>query len=115
MRVYGEPLMRNEVIRHLQAIFRDTPLEIVAGVLLRYPHLDDSARKILGSYNEFVGILADDRDREHLDRLRESDADDDRIFQRARGLSHDFRDALLEFFFDEDSGMCDLTRIYGVF
>jgi predicted nucleotidyltransferase len=114
-RVYGEPRARNEVIEHLQAIFRETPLENVAGVLLRYPHLDDSARKILGSYNEFVGMLADDHHRNHLDKLRESDADDDTTFQKARGFSHDFRDGVLELFFDEDSGMCDLTKTYGVF
>ena len=60
-------------------------------------------------------MLADDRQRKHLDELREGDADVDRTFRKARGLSHDFRDGLLEFFFDEDSGMCDLTKIYGVF
>lgn len=60
-RVYGDPAMRNEVIEHLQAIFVNTPLEIVAGVLLRYPHLDSSVRKILGSYDEFVSMLANDR------------------------------------------------------
>jgi hypothetical protein len=38
-----------------------------------------------------------------------------RAFQRARELSHDFRDGVQELFFDEDSGMCDLTKIYGVF
>jgi hypothetical protein len=74
-----------------------------------------SARKILGSYNEFVGMLTDDRQRKHLDKLQESEADGDKTFQKARELSHDFRDGVLEFFFDEDSGMCDLTRIYGVF
>jgi len=115
LKVYGDPGMRNEVIEQLQAVFRDTPLEIVAGVLLRYPHLDGSAKKILGPYNDFVGMLADDQQREHLDKLPESEADDDEIFQKAREFSHDFRDGVLEFFFDKDSGMGDLTRIYGVF
>jgi hypothetical protein len=74
LRVYSDPAMRNEVIEHLQAIFRDAPLAIVAGVLLRYPHLDGSAQKILGSYNEFVGMLADEQRRKQLEDLKEGDA-----------------------------------------
>jgi hypothetical protein len=115
LKVYSDPGMKSEVIEHLQSIFRETPLEIAAGILLRYPHLDGSARKILGAYNEFVGILADDQQRSRLDNLKESEADDDKIYQHARHLSHEFRDGVLEFFFDEASGMCDLTKIYGVF
>jgi len=113
--VYGDPGMKSEVIERLQLIFRKTPLEIVAGVLLRYPHLDDSARKILGSYDEFIGILADDRQRTRLDELQEHEVESDEIFQRARRLSHCFRDGLLEFFFDGQSDMSDLTKNYGVF
>ena len=114
-RVYGDSRRESEVIERLQSTFEETPLEIVAGVLLRYPHLDESARKILGAYDEFLGILADDTQRRRLDTLREEEADNDEIFQRARQVSHDFRQGLLEFFFDEQSGMNDLTRNYGVF
>lgn len=115
LRVYGDPRRKGEVIERLQSIFQETPLEILAGALLRYPHLDESARKILQAYDEFVGILADDTQRKHLDKLGEEEAENDEIFQRARGVSHDFRDGLLELFFDEQSGMNDLTRNYGVF
>jgi hypothetical protein len=114
-RLYGDPDMKSEVIRQLQTIFRDTPLEIVAGFLLRYPHLDASAKKIIEPYNEFLGMLADADQRRHLDELQESEADDDKTFRKARELSHVFRDGVLELFFDKDSGMCHLTRIYGVF
>lgn len=96
-------------------IFRDTPLEITEGILLQYPHLDDSARKILGSYNEFVGTLSDVRQRHCLDNLKEDEAGDDNTYQDAREISHEFRDGVLEFFFDEASGMCGLTETYGVF
>jgi hypothetical protein len=113
--VYGNPGIKNEVIGRLQSIFRGTPLEIVAGVLLRYPHLDGAATKILGAYNEFVGILADDQQRKRLDTIGEDEAEDDETYQNARGLSHQFRDGLLEFFFDDRSGMSELTRNYGVF
>jgi len=75
LKVYSDPGMKSEVIEHLQSIFRESPLEIAAGILLRYPHLDGSARKILGAYNEFVGILADDQQRSRLDNLKENEAE----------------------------------------
>ena len=91
------------------------PLEIIAEVLLRYGHLKDAARQIFDSYDEFLGILADEDSRRHLDTLMESNADDDEIYQRARRLSHSFRDGLLAFFFDPKSEMDVLTKTYGVF
>jgi predicted nucleotidyltransferase len=114
-RVYGGSGAKSEVIEGLQRVFRQTPLEIVAGVLLRYPHLEGAANKIFGSYNEFVGMLADDDQRKRLDEIQEEDAEGDKTFQNARRLSHDFRNGLLEFFFDEQSGMDSLTKNYGVF
>jgi hypothetical protein len=56
-KIFGDSNRRQEVIEHLETIFRLTPLEIVASVLTRYPHLDGTAKKILNSYDEFVGIL----------------------------------------------------------
>jgi len=48
----------------------------------------------MGSYNEFLGILADNDKRKHLEALSEAVADTDEIYQRARTLSHQFRDGL---------------------
>ena len=62
-----------------------------------------------------MGILADGEQRKRLDELREGEADADEIFQKTRNLSRQFRDGLLEFFFDKQSGMDELTRNYGVF
>jgi hypothetical protein len=103
------------VIDHLEGIFRLTPLEIVASVLMRYPHVDGAAKKILNSYDEFIGILSDAEARAHLEQLTEADADADEIYQRARSLSHTFRDGLHDFFFDPKSEMDELTKNYGVF
>jgi len=96
-------------------VFRETPLEIVAEVLLRYPPLDDAAKKIFSSYDEFLGILVDDESRGHLESLTESQADTDEVYQRARQLSHSFRDGLFDFFFAPDSELEVLTKNYGVF
>jgi hypothetical protein len=82
---------------------------------LRYPHLDDAAHKILGSYDRFLGMLGDEEQRRHLEVLSEAEAEMDSIFQSARRLTHDYRDGLLTVFFDAPSGIDVLTRNYGVF
>jgi hypothetical protein len=60
-------------------------------------------------------MLSDPDLRDHLEELPEGSADGDVDYRRARELSHNFRDALLEVFFDEASGLGELTRLYGVF
>lgn len=99
----------------MRSIFTATPLEITAGILLRYSHLTGAAQKIFDSYDQFVGILADKEQREHLESLPEEAGEADEVYQAARHLSHTFRDGLLEFFFDQQSGMDELTKNYGVF
>jgi predicted nucleotidyltransferase len=113
--LFADPNRKHEVIEHLVRIFQTTPLEIIATVLYQYSHLDQTARKILGSYNDFIGMLADERVRSHLEQMTEENADADATYQRARGLSHTFRDGLLAFFFDPKSELESLTKNYGVF
>jgi hypothetical protein len=106
---------RKHVVEYLSGVFEQTPLEIVAGVLLQFEYLDQAAREILGSYNEFLGILANSEFRNRLEDLTEEEAEGNELYQRARRLTHTFRDGLLKFFFDEKSPMDDLTKNYGVF
>ncbi|HXP87773.1 MAG TPA: nucleotidyltransferase domain-containing protein [Bryobacteraceae bacterium] len=114
-RLFNSTDGQKEIVEHMEAIFRMTPLEIVANVLLRYPHLDNAARKILDSYDEFVGTLADEGKRAHLENLIEDKTDSDEIYQRVRQLSHVFREGLIDFFFDPNSDLDTLTKNYGVF
>jgi len=113
--IFANPDRRKEVVEHMETVFRDTPLDIVAGVLLGYEHLEEAARKVFESYNGFLGILADDARRTHLETLTEDKADGDAIYQQARKFSHEFRDGLLDFFFDSKSELDSLTKNYGVF
>jgi predicted nucleotidyltransferase len=113
--LFADASRRQEIIEHLEKIFQGTPLDIAATVLNRFPHLDETAKKILGSYDEFIGILGDENVRSHLESLSEKDADKDELYQKARLLSHTFRDGLLEFFFDSKSELELLTKNYGVF
>ncbi|HUO31688.1 MAG TPA: hypothetical protein VMU80_20875 [Bryobacteraceae bacterium] len=113
--IFSDPDRHKEVVEHMEAVFRETPLDIVAGVLLRYPHLDEAAQKIFDSYDDFLGILADGRSRTHLENLTEEHADQDPVYQQARRSSHSFRDGLMAFFFDRRSELEDMTKNYGVF
>lgn len=114
-KLFGDANGKQEVISHLETVSGMTPLESVAEIFLRYPHLHGSAMKIFDSYDGFVGILSDGDKREHLEKLAEEDGVSDELYQTARALSHTFRDGLLEFFFDAQSEMETLTKNYGVF
>jgi hypothetical protein len=95
--------------------FRLTPLGIVANFLLIHEHLRETASRMFGAYDGFLAILSNEDKRKHLENLSEGDADSDGIYQEARNLSHEFRDAVLDLFFDEKSGLNTLTRLYGIF
>jgi predicted nucleotidyltransferase len=92
-----------------------TPLEILCGTLLHRPHLHKIGGRLLDAYNAFLGALADDAKRTHLEELLPEDQDGDFVYQELRQISHRFRDGLLELFFDSESGILELTRMYGVF
>jgi predicted nucleotidyltransferase len=92
-----------------------TPLEILCAVLMRYPHLNGISNCILNSYDQFLGTIADDDKRVHLENLLPSEQDEDPLYQDLRQLTHQFRDGVLDLFFDAKSGLAELTRIYGVF
>ncbi|WP_321473301.1 nucleotidyltransferase domain-containing protein [uncultured Paludibaculum sp.] len=104
-----------ECIQCLRAKLQLTPLEVIAGTFLRYPHLDSTALELLSAYNDFLGILSSAKSRSKLEKLGEAEYEQDRTYQKARKLSHHFRDALVKLFFDDRSGISDLTKIYGVF
>ena len=99
----------------LRRFLRQTPLEILAGTLLKLGNVDDLATLLFGSYDEFLGILSDAGLRKHLDELDSRIQYEDETFLKARKLTHQFRDALLELFFERDKKLSSLTKIYGVF
>jgi hypothetical protein len=103
-----------ECVSCLRAFMRKPPLEILAEFLEALgPDADAAARKILGSYDGFIGILADEG-RAELEQLRAEDIDSE-AFARPRELSHEFRDGLLDLFFNTSDELTSLTRLYGVF
>ena len=105
----------HECVACLRESMRRTPLEILASVFLRFPHLDDAGRTVFDAYDEFLGMLASEATRDALEKLPPRPSPDDPVWNRARRVSHSFRDGLLTLFFDSKSNLCDLTKMYGVF
>jgi hypothetical protein len=99
----------------LRESMRRTPLEILAGVFLRFSHLNDAGRTVFDAYDEFLCMLASGATRDALEKLPPRPGPDDPVWGRARRICHSFRNGLLTLFFDSKSELYDLTRIYGVF
>ena len=73
-----------------------------------------TARELFGAYAEFLELLDDKKSREALKALRAADSRTDPTFQRVRGISRTFENALDHIFFENPS-VAPLTRKYGVF
>lgn len=119
----GCPAEEEECVVCLRAFMRRTPLEIFAQTALYLAEKNPAkaaqilafAEKAVTAYDKFLAILADERKREHLEKLAQADIDSDPLFAEARAISHEFRDGVDGFFFDGDADLAKLTRHYGVF
>jgi predicted nucleotidyltransferase len=104
-----------EVISRLRSVLAKTPLEILASSLLDHESLDASIAKLFSAYDDFVGMLADETQRKHLDELGVDEIEGDVVAKCAREISHRFRDAIAELFLTKDTELGRLTIEYGVF
>ena len=104
-----------EFVRHLRRVFAQTPLEIVASIINCHAHLRPVGAHLFSGYDAFLGVLRDDQKRAHLENLQPEAQNGDSMYQELRDASHKFRDAVLTLFFDEGTGLSQLTRIYGIF
>lgn len=103
-----------DLVDFVDSIFSEKPLDIVAEFAVQHPRLDGIFSTLFNTYDAFVGILLSDENRKHLEGLPESSGDSDADYQKARAISHRFRDGLEELFFDQEP-LARLTRLYGVF
>ncbi len=113
--LFDGPDATRRAIDFFRNTLQRTPLEILCGAFLRHPHLHETACRVLDAYNDFLGTLADGDSRKHLEELLPGRQDCDSVYQNLRQLSHQFRDGVLDLFFDSKSGLFELTRVYGVF
>ena len=110
---YSPPNHQTRLLAHIQDILRLPPSDIIASVLLRHHHLDATATKLFNAYDVFLSLLANDSTRKHLE--NNDPPPGDPIRTKAFEAAREFSEALIDIFFDEPSGIGELTRRYGVF
>lgn len=110
------------VIGHLRSVLSKPPLEVIASALLKQSALDGHTKQLFDAYDEFLGMLADERllengntIRKHLDALPVADLGSDKVASRGREISHRFRDAIQSIFLADGNILGRLTIEYGVF
>jgi predicted nucleotidyltransferase len=103
------------VIARLRVVLFEPPLEILASALLPYSSRDNTIKSLFAAYDCFVGVLADEAKREHLDKLPIDRIEGDPVASEAHEISHRFRDAISELFLTKETELGRLTLEYGVF
>ena len=104
--------------KKLSDMFLRTPLERFAQFFLSHVEdqfLIDAAASFFEVYDQFLGLLADDSMRDHLEHLPATDMDTDARFQSARLIRNQFEDAVKRIFLRPESVLYDLTISKGVF
>jgi len=102
------------VVRFVRQRLSLSPLEQMCEVLLRPSIGAEVARQVIGAYDAFMGILADDEKRQHLSSLPLEALGTDALFKEATSLTYAFQTGLDSVFFeDEEIGV--LVRRFGVF
>lgn len=98
------------------------PLEFLAAFIDRF--VTDStkrqtvSKKIFGSYNEWLALLADDKARTTLEKLSHARAENNRVFKKVRKIGSEFASGLKLLFFNCDGNsdpIADLSLEYVAF
>jgi len=102
-------------ITYFEDYFSRPPLEILASELIYLDAPLETSRTIFSSYNEFLAILDDEGARTELERIPRESADKSEVFQQVRKLSHEYRDALLNWLHMPGSPLYGLVKEYALF
>lgn len=100
---------------NLKRIISVKPLDFIVAELMRYKIHDRWIVELLDAYDNFLGMLNDNRLREHIQSLPMEDVYNDKAFLKARENAHLFQQALDQIFFYEDTPLKQFTIKYGLF
>jgi predicted nucleotidyltransferase len=102
-------------ITYFEEYLSRPPLEILADELMRTEASPDVSRKVFSAYDRFLAILDDPEARVELETIPRESAAKSPEFKKVRELSHEFRDALLEWLYIPESALYELVRQYALF
>ncbi len=104
----------SEIEKAIKEFVFKTPLEILAGFLLKYD-LKDIAVDLFDSYDYFLSVLNNEDKRKHLEGLSPKAIKGDKLYQELREKAHIYQGALTKMFFNEETPLKDFTIKFGVF
>jgi hypothetical protein len=104
-----------KAIAYFEHYFSRPPLEILADELMRAGAPLEACGTILSNYDRFLSILDDEGSRLELQTIAREQADKSPVFQEIRRVSHEFRDALLNWLYMPDTPLSDLVKQYALF
>ncbi len=104
-----------EAITHFEWYFSRPPLDILADELLRANAPLELCDNIFSAYDKFLAILDNQASRNQLETIPREKADKSPVFQEIRKLSHEFRDALLNWLYMPNTPQYELVKEYGLF
>jgi predicted nucleotidyltransferase len=104
-----------QAISYFENYFARPPLEILADELIRAEAEPETCRTIFSAYDQFLSILDDPASRAELETVPRELADKSSVFQRVRKISHEFRDALLNWLNLPQTPLSALVKQYALF
>lgn len=72
------------------------------------------AIRIVTAYDQFLRLLNDEERRTHLEKLPFGQSTDP-VFEEQRQISREFREGLIQFFFESNEQLTQLVKRYGIF
>ncbi|MEM8947492.1 MAG: nucleotidyltransferase domain-containing protein [Planctomycetota bacterium] len=102
------------VIQHCEDYAAISAIDVMARHLLEVSNID-LAKKLFDAYDGFLSVIDDEGKRKELAELDFHSAEKNSIFQAVRDYGRVFQSGLSQLFFDEDNGLAELTKEYGVF
>lgn len=101
--------------KQLEQFVSMTPIEVLVSLKSHFQVKDTDLTAVLTSYDEFLGILNDEKLRERLSNLDRKSAYVDNEFIKARRICDNFRKSLHDIFIDNDGPLKELTLRYAIF
>ncbi|MCB1021250.1 MAG: nucleotidyltransferase domain-containing protein [Bryobacterales bacterium] len=111
----GDPDSHTAVETMLDVVRQNTPLDRLAVTIEAFNIPDETAREILGSYDEFLGLIDDEETRKRFDELPLDELQSDSAFLKAKEIGDRFDQGLKRMFFDGPDELKAFTREYGIF
>ncbi|HTB50494.1 MAG TPA: hypothetical protein VK701_05905 [Solirubrobacteraceae bacterium] len=106
-------LTAEEMPNYLREQLGTPPVDRIAVAFLRHGAADPGGRA-LGAYDDFLGVLDDERKREELNTLTRAEASSSAVFAEAARLGEELEQGLLALLFETDT-LPKLVREFGIF